>query len=139
MELDAHPLNMCSTVEACLEMVASVANSKGIALAYNIPKALMIRNVIGDSVRIRQILVNILSNAVKFTNTGHVLVEIEMQEVSGGKVLLLIQVRLKQNVYLSHLLCVAPDIDLAIRERTHEPSQPSIHVPWAVILLADAS
>jgi len=46
------------------------------------------RHVVGDPGRIRQILINLANNAIKFTATGHVLLNLEREESAEGEVLL---------------------------------------------------
>src|SRR6185436_16608264 len=61
-------LNVQRTLEAVLEMVSTQAQEKGIALvAPNAPDDLV---VMGDEDRLRQILLNLLANALKFTHAG---------------------------------------------------------------------
>lgn len=49
-------------------------------------------NVVGDSQKIEQILSNLISNAIKFTKSGHVIVSVEGKFISGTKLTLLITV-----------------------------------------------
>lgn len=86
-------MSVCNTIEACIDVVYADAQRKGLSMAYHVPRLLMQRLVEGDSVRIRQILLNVLSNAVKFTDKGHVLVEVTAQDADCEAVRLLIQVR----------------------------------------------
>ena len=76
LELDPHPFDVRHVIEACLDQVAGVAAAKNLNLAYNaddsVPAVL-----VSDGLRLRQILINILSNAVKFTRQGEVVVNIE--------------------------------------------------------------
>lgn len=76
LELDPHPFDVRHVVEACLDQVAGVAAEKNLNLAYiaddSVPAV-----VVSDGLRLRQILLNILSNAVKFTRQGEVVVNVE--------------------------------------------------------------
>jgi PAS domain S-box-containing protein len=76
LEIDPHPFDVRHVIEASLDQVASVAAEKNLNLAYiaddSVPAV-----VVGDGLRLRQILLNILSNAVKFTRQGEVVVNIE--------------------------------------------------------------
>lgn len=76
--LELHPFNLRALAEDTLEFFAVEAHQKGLELVLDFPASLdeMYR---GDSNRIRQILVNLLGNAVKFTETGEIVLR-----VSGG-------------------------------------------------------
>jgi PAS domain S-box-containing protein len=80
IEQEAFDLRRC--IEDSLDLVAQRALEKRLNLAYLIedctPEAL-----IGDSARIRQILVNLLSNAVKFTLQGEVFVSVDSEPLQG--------------------------------------------------------
>lgn len=86
MVLEAMPLMLRDTVEATLEMAAAQANKKGIELSYSLGERLAGQPVIGDTTRIRQILNNLMSNAVKFTECGSVTVRcwLESESSSNG-------------------------------------------------------
>jgi PAS domain S-box-containing protein len=71
MHLETHPFNMQTCVEEALDMVASSAAEKQIGLTYMIDRQAPL-NLLGDSTRVRQIMINLLSNAVKFTGRGEV-------------------------------------------------------------------
>ena len=76
MELEQQPFEVRDCVESALDLVAAKAHDKGLELAYFIdaqtPAAL-----VGDVTRLRQILINLLGNALKFTDRGEVVVSIE--------------------------------------------------------------
>ena len=69
--LDAEDFNLRTLLEDTLELIADQAHRKGLEVVPNLQTSLP-TNVHGDSVRLRQILVNLLGNAVKFTKQGEV-------------------------------------------------------------------
>ncbi|MCP4700766.1 MAG: hypothetical protein GY862_28515, partial [Gammaproteobacteria bacterium] len=75
LELEEEPFDLRVCVEESLDCVASGAAEKGLSLTYmiaeNTPDILM-----GDIARLRQILVELLNNAVKFTDSGEVAVSV---------------------------------------------------------------
>lgn len=75
LDLEQQAFNLRVCVEESLDLVASRAQEKGLELAYCYDQELP-NYFIGDTARIRQILVNLLSNAVKFTSRGEVCAEI---------------------------------------------------------------
>ncbi|HAX09212.1 MAG TPA: hybrid sensor histidine kinase/response regulator, partial [Marinobacter hydrocarbonoclasticus] len=85
LELEAIPFDLRETLNDLIHMLGSRAREKGLALEVrvdeNLPWALT-----GDPVRIRQVLLNLLSNAIKFTDSGHVLISIEILGRKEGKV-----------------------------------------------------
>jgi two-component system, sensor histidine kinase and response regulator len=92
LDLDHHDFDLHSTIERAVETLASHAQAKGLELICDfdagIPSAL-----IGDPERLCQILHNILSNAIKFTERGEVLVRTTMAAEKGQDVLLQFEVR----------------------------------------------
>jgi PAS domain S-box-containing protein len=83
LELEESPFDLESLVEEALSLVSFKAHEKSLQLACRYPEELP-RLFVGDAGRIRQILNNFLSNAVKFTQAGHVLVEVEMIDSAAG-------------------------------------------------------
>ena len=75
LELENHPFELSTCIEEALDLLAPKAAEKGLDLAYivddSIPKIL-----VSDVTRLRQILVNLIGNAVKFTHQGEVLIEV---------------------------------------------------------------
>ncbi len=69
--LNMEPLHLRNLIEEVLDLITSTANNKGIALSYYIHPDVP-NYVISDATRLRQILVNLLNNAVKFTREGSV-------------------------------------------------------------------
>ncbi|MCA9921073.1 MAG: response regulator, partial [Anaerolineales bacterium] len=75
LELELQPFPIRDCIEEALDFLAHKAHSKGLELAYHIqPNTPSIVN--GDITRLRQILVNLLGNAVKFTESGEIIVSV---------------------------------------------------------------
>jgi signal transduction histidine kinase/DNA-binding response OmpR family regulator len=94
LELEAQPFDLCECVESAIDVVALEAASKGLELIWQLaPDAP--RTVIGDPTRLRQILVNLLGNAVKFTEQGEVELVLgpARESPGGGAALLQVSVR----------------------------------------------
>jgi PAS domain S-box-containing protein len=79
LELEQHPFNLRTCVEESLDLLASRASEKGLELAYLMTPETPLK-IVGDVTRLRQILVNLINNAVKFTPAGEVVVSISSQE-----------------------------------------------------------
>jgi len=98
IELEEISFEFESCVHDVVEMQAAAANAKGIELIpiieTNIPKF-----IIGDPIRLRQILTNLVSNAVKFTSEGHVSIHVSTE---------------KQNNLLTELKIVVQDTGTGI-------------------------
>ena len=76
LELEAQPFGVRACAEDALDLVAYRASEKGIDLAYDVADAVPNR-IVGDATRLRQVLINLLANAVKFTEAGEVVLEVE--------------------------------------------------------------
>lgn len=75
--LENIPFDLRETLNDLVHMLGDRAREKGLALELRIDEELpwALR---GDPVRIRQVLLNLVSNAIKFTDSGHVLISIEV-------------------------------------------------------------
>jgi signal transduction histidine kinase/CheY-like chemotaxis protein len=84
MELDTHPFDLRECVEGAIDLVSSRAAEKGLNLAFMVDPAIP-RSVSGDSLRLRQVLLNILNNAIKFTDKGDVFLRVSEEQRSSGE------------------------------------------------------
>lgn len=75
LDMEEAPFNLRVCVEESLELLALQAAEKDLELCY-VADASMPNYIMGDSTRLRQVLVNLLSNAVKFTQEGEVIVKV---------------------------------------------------------------
>jgi CheY-like chemotaxis protein len=80
MELERQPFELAGCLEGALDMFAVQAAGKHIDLAYFIDPGVPAW-IVGDVTRLRQIIVNLLNNAVKFTPRGCVSVEVSPAEM----------------------------------------------------------
>jgi PAS domain S-box-containing protein len=83
LELEIRPFVLNDVVEAALDLVAASAAAKGLDMGSLLdPKAPVA--IVGDATRLRQILVNLLTNAVKFTDKGEVVLSVDSKRMPGG-------------------------------------------------------
>jgi signal transduction histidine kinase/HPt (histidine-containing phosphotransfer) domain-containing protein/BarA-like signal transduction histidine kinase len=81
-ELTPAPFELRRTVESALDFVAGRASEKGLELAYVIGPRVPV-GLEADEARVRQILINYLSNAVKFTEAGEVVVRVQSRPLEA--------------------------------------------------------
>ncbi len=82
LELEQAPVDLRSSIEDALDLLAPAATDKGLDLAYWIEEGTP-ETLIGDAVRMRQILVNLLSNGIKFTKLGGIFVHLSARRTTG--------------------------------------------------------
>ncbi|MEJ2592203.1 MAG: response regulator [Candidatus Thiodiazotropha sp.] len=92
LDLEFIEVNLVSIVEQVTSLMKNAADRRGLKLSYKIENSVP-RNVRGDPIRLRQILTNLVSNAVKFTEHGEVCVEVSRRQSSRTEVDLLFAVR----------------------------------------------
>ena len=86
MDLESVEFSLRQCIESALDLMGPLATRKGLDLAYDMP-ATVPERIVGDPNRMRQILLNLLGNAVKFTEAGHVRLSVEAAETGpdGGR------------------------------------------------------
>jgi signal transduction histidine kinase/CheY-like chemotaxis protein/ligand-binding sensor domain-containing protein len=92
LELEKSPFKLRAAIEDVVELLGGVASRKHLELAYWIETD-MPAEVIGDSGRFRQILINLVGNAIKFTDKGEVFVQLSQLSSSDTRVSLRIEIR----------------------------------------------
>ena len=83
LELDPTDFNLHSAIEDVATLCSSRAQEKGIELIVRYPSRLP-TNFVGDASRIRQIVTNLVGNAVKFTHEGYILIRVDGNESDAG-------------------------------------------------------
>ena len=83
IELETIDFDLSEVVEDVTALVAEAAHRKGLEVLCRVAAGVPAR-ARGDPIRLRQVLVNLVSNAVKFTPSGEVLVQVDRSEVAGG-------------------------------------------------------
>ncbi len=78
MDIEAHPFDLRECVESAMDLIGSRAAEKHLDIAYqfegDVPGA-----ILGDVTRLRQVLLNLLSNSVKFTEKGEVVLTVRAE------------------------------------------------------------
>ena len=92
MDIESQPFDLRECVESALDLVTSRAVEKHLDTAYvfegDVPGAIQ-----GDVTRLRQIILNLLANAVKFTDSGEVVLTVSTESPADGHVKLTFAVR----------------------------------------------
>jgi len=83
MQLANDVFNLRNLLEDTLELMANQAYRKGLELLPNLPPNLPTQ-VRGDAVRLRQVLVNLMGNAIKFTERGEVRLRVRAEDQNGN-------------------------------------------------------
>ncbi|WP_237228771.1 response regulator [Rubinisphaera sp. JC750] len=92
LELSWERIDLRDLVVETLRSLAARAHRKGLELAWRVDPSIP-QVVMGDPVRIRQILMNLVGNAIKFTEAGEIVVQVKSLEMSTDSVELHFEVR----------------------------------------------
>lgn len=91
LEINHEPYNLMVALDTCTAIVDSFIQSKKLNFESNIDDNCP-KHILGDSLRLQQILLNLLNNAVKFTEIGFVKLTVQYQEMSKINGFLKIQI-----------------------------------------------
>ncbi|MGK3127121.1 two-component sensor histidine kinase BarA [Candidatus Pantoea formicae] len=89
--LESIPFPLRATLDETLVLLAPSAHDKGLEITVCLEKQVP-DNVIGDPLRLQQILINLIGNAIKFTERGHIDLRVELRNLSTTRAELEIQV-----------------------------------------------
>ena len=92
VELAEQPLDIVDCVQGVVELLAPRAYQKNLQLAWSIAPEIP-RGYRGDETRLRQMLLNLAGNAIKFTEVGGVTVSLDVETSSTGKDLIQVSIR----------------------------------------------
>ncbi len=92
LDLDLHAFDLRQCIEDVMDVFATKAAQKGLDLVYQIDYQIPAQ-IIGDSHRLRQILLNLISNAMKFTHQGEIFVGIDLLNAGNNQLELAFQIR----------------------------------------------
>jgi two-component system sensor histidine kinase/response regulator len=92
LDFAEEPFDLRGTLEKALQALALQAHQKQLELLWHLPPEVP-TTLVGDSARLRQVLVNLLGNAIKFTDRGEVEVQVAAEEVSETRCRLRFSVR----------------------------------------------
>jgi len=91
--LDVKEFNLRNSIEEVLDVFAAEAAHAGLDLVYRIAKNAPVQ-IIGDNHRFRQILMNLVENAIRFTQAGEIYIGVEFTEaVEDNRVKLMFEVK----------------------------------------------
>ena len=80
--LDNAPFNLQDCLEDVMALLSMAAAEKHVDLLFNLQEGLPL-SYQGDAGRLRQVITNIIGNAVKFTDQGHVLIDVKGQQIGS--------------------------------------------------------
>lgn len=92
LDIEPQPFDLRESLGDTMKTLGLKAHAKGLELAFRVDPALP-RFVVGDAGRIRQIVVNLVGNAIKFTESGEVVVEVHVASSYGDEIQLDFSVR----------------------------------------------
>lgn len=84
LQIEAAPFDIVQTLQDVVKLLIPQANQKSIPISFDVRNALP-KFVLGDSARLKQIILNLLSNAIKFTQRGQIEVKAMGEAISAQK------------------------------------------------------
>jgi signal transduction histidine kinase/CheY-like chemotaxis protein len=92
MEIEAISFDLRLTIEEVDEMLAPKIEDRKLELVLQYPPGVP-RHFVGDAGRIRQVMTNLVGNAIKFTSTGHIVIDVECESQDAARAMMRISVR----------------------------------------------
>jgi two-component system sensor histidine kinase/response regulator len=92
LDLETTPFSLDEVISTVTTVTGQKAHEKGLEFLADMPSSIP-QNLIGDPLRLGQILTNLVNNAVKFTERGEIRMKVELLEKTGGRVKLRFSVR----------------------------------------------
>ncbi|RYE58396.1 MAG: hybrid sensor histidine kinase/response regulator, partial [Rhizobiaceae bacterium] len=92
LELEMRDVDLRATAEAAVEMIRGRAMDSGNSVVLDMPAALAVPHIRTDVTRLRQVILNLMSNAVKFTRSGTVTLVVR-ETVGADRITLRVEVR----------------------------------------------
>jgi|GEM_PF-618375 len=92
VELDKRPFNIRALFEELSSTFSLIANRKSLAFNINIDPSLPVC-VVGDRVKFRRILSNVIGNAIKYTDSGYVAVNVVSQKLGDSKIRVIVDIK----------------------------------------------
>jgi len=92
LELENIPFSLDKVLSNLNDIVSHRAEQKGLAIVFSVGRDLP-RNLTGDPLRLSQVLINLLNNAIKFTEQGEIVVRVVAKELVADRVQIRISVR----------------------------------------------
>ncbi|EED6958363.1 two-component sensor histidine kinase BarA [Salmonella enterica subsp. enterica serovar Enteritidis] len=90
--LESIPFPLRNTLDEVVTLLAHSSHDKGLVLTLNIKNDVP-DNVIGDPLRLQQVITNLVGNAIKFTESGNIDILVEKRALSNTKVQIEVQIR----------------------------------------------
>jgi len=92
LEIEAQPFELDRMLEGVVDVVGYKASAKGLELVLDVASDVP-QNLVGDALRLGQILINFANNAVKFTESGEIAIAVRVHGRQPGGVVLRLEVR----------------------------------------------
>jgi signal transduction histidine kinase/CheY-like chemotaxis protein len=90
-KMDPMPFDLKTTINDVTAILTPHASEKGLELIINYPPSLN-HHFIGDEGRMRQVMTNLIGNAIKFTEKGHIITDVKISEPRDGTAFITISV-----------------------------------------------
>ncbi|MEM9443884.1 MAG: ATP-binding protein [Verrucomicrobiota bacterium] len=91
LELEESAFDIRECIEQAMDLQSARASEKGIELLYFVDQRIPVQ-IVGDVTRLRQIVTNLLGNAIKFTEQGEVSVELKLRDEQDGHYEIVVEV-----------------------------------------------